>query len=327
MNTCDLNNLSNNSEIKYKSAFLMLYLGTLPAYFDFWAKSCTSNWDTFHWYVYNDHVKQKFDYNKAVTLIPYNFSKLCNDLKCELGINIPHESSRIVCDCRIILYALRKKDDSLENYDFIGYSDIDVIYGSIKNFMPDNPFQYSLISADNNRPCGPFTLFNQKYLKKILTHNHIKSRLEQNFGNQIYQSDIYKAPLSTFKPISGNTVKDQIANMINFEHLDESKELINIAELYAPVFCCSHHLQPAISRCFNHRKAIGFWENGKLRVMDNRGHIKEGAFFHFSRFKNRNRFKVDSSVLSSNRWGIYKYGFIELKSNLTKLKMLLTLLY
>ncbi|CAN2041723.1 hypothetical protein GMMP15_560126 [Candidatus Magnetomoraceae bacterium gMMP-15] len=111
--------------------------------------------------------------------------------------------------------------------------------------------------------------------------------------------------------------------MMNFKHLDESKELINIAELYAPVFCYSHPLQPTMSRWFNHRKAIA----GRLRVMDNRGHIKEGAFFHFSRFKNQSRFKVDFSMLSSNRWGVYKYGIIELKSNLTKFKMLLTLLY
>ena len=223
-----------DSSINYRSAFLIIYLGVLPSYFDFWAKSCLPNHDSFHWYVYNDHVQEKIAHNEAVTIIPYNFSELCNDMKKILGISIPDKSMRIVCDSRVILYALRETNENLEQYDFIGYSDIDVIYGDIKNFMPQNPFQYSIVSADDNRPCGPFTLFNRKYLKQILAHDHIKQSLEQNFGNQVYQSDLYKDPSYAFAPISGDTTKDQIAGMINFEHLDESEELVNIAQSYAP---------------------------------------------------------------------------------------------
>ena len=293
--------------MEYNSAFLNIYFGPLPSYFDFWAKSCIPNQDNFHWYVYNDHITEKTEYNDAVTIVPYNFDRLYGDIKNEFGIEILYEGRRIACDCRLLLYVIREKYEDLSRYDFIGYTDIDIIYGEIKCFMPENPFQYSMVSGDNNRPCGPFTLFNKKYIKNILIDGDLKKLMERNFGDNIYNSDIY--------------------------NLDESQDLLIISTKYAPVFCCANPLQPTRTNRFNYRKSIAFWENGKLTVMDNRGHIKEGAFFHFSRFKSRSRFKINYTQLIRNnidhseKFGVYKYGIVRINSNFTKLKMMLTMLY
>lgn len=318
---------TRSSQSGYRAAFLIIYLGPLPVYFDFWAKSCVYNGKTFHWYVYNDEVDSKIEYNEAVTIIPYTFEALRHDLKKNLEITIPAENRRIVCDCRMLMYEIRKQTDSLEQYDFIGYSDIDVIYGQIGKFMPPGPAQYSMISANKGAPCGPFTLFNRAYIENMVHHDLIKNRLEQNFGDQTYASDIYRSPDMTFAPMSGNSSKDQIAAGINFEHLDESEEISRLAEQYAPTSCSPDPLQPARIKWFNHRKAIAFWENGRLTVVDNRGHIREGAFFHFSRFKNRGRFKIDPEISECDRWGIYKYGIVKIGSIFSKLKMALTMFY
>jgi len=319
--------------MEYKSAFLNIYFGPLPPYFDFWAKSCVPNQDNFHWYVYNNHISEKIEYNDAVTIIPYDFDRLYNDIRNETEIKIPYEGKRIVCDCRVMIYALREKHEDLSRYDFIGYNDLDMIYGEIKCFMPDNPYQYSMISGNDGRPCGPFTLFNRKYIKNILMDDNIKNRMEKSFGDKIYNSDCYKDKFLEFAPVSGNNYKDKIANMIHFEHLDESEDLLEISKKHAPVFCCSNPLQPTRTNRFNYRKSIAFWENGKLTVMDNRGHIKEGAFFHFSRFKSRSRFKINytqpirNNIDHSEKFGVYKYGIVRINSNFTKLKMMLTMLY
>lgn len=310
-----------------RSAFLIIYLGKLPGYFDFWAKTCAPNHDTCHWFVYNDHIRERTEYNKAVTIVPYTFEALCSDMASKAGIHIPDRNTRIVCDCRVMLYLLRKAEDHLDQYDFIGYSDIDVVYGRINDFLPENPTDYALISAHEHRPCGPFTLFNRTYLGQILSDPRIKTYLEYNFGNQVYDSAAYTEAESAFKPVSGNRQKDQIRDQTDFKHLDESDELVEIAARFAPVFCSPDSLQPTMTKGFNHRKAIAFWNRGRLTIVDNLGHKREGAFFHFSRFKNRKRFKVDPDVLSADHIGIYKYGFIAYKSPWTFIKLFLTMLY
>ena len=308
-------------------AFLILYLGELPAYFKYWAKTCEPNHDHFHWFVYNDRIARKEDYNQAVTLVPYSFERLCSDLKSSLQIHLPPQNTRVVCDCRAMLYALRKDVDLLDRYDFIGYSDLDVVYGDITRFLPDSPGQYSLISAAGHRPGGPFTLFNRNYLHAILEHDRIKTRLEQAFGNLPAALPGLQYDDSTFKPMSGNSTKDKITAHLKFAHLDESEELVEMAESHAPAFCKAVPLQPAMGRWFDHRRAFALWDKGRLYVRDVWGHQKEGAVFHFSRFKNRSRFHITSDALEADLLGIYKYGIIDARPLSTRFKMLLTLLY
>ncbi len=309
------------------SAFLITYLGKLPAYFDFWAKSCESNHKNFHWFVYTDQITEVYVKNKAVTLVPITFDKICQDMQNVFGISIPIQNTRIVCDIRLMLYPLRKSYENLEKYDFIGYTDIDVMYGKIIDFLPENIAKYSMISAHTDRPCGPFTLFNKKYLHDICSHKTIRSFFEQEFEEKIYKSKTYSENSTTFKPMSGNSIKDKIAKEMGFSHLDEAKIVVSIAQKFAPVFCNAEPLQPAMTNGFHYRKAFAIWNEGRLYVNDVFGVKKEGAFFHFSRFKNRSRFKSNPYVLGGGKIGICKYGFISIKSRWTKLKLFLSLLY
>jgi len=308
-------------------AFLILYFGNLPPYFKYWAKTCEPNHDHFHWFVYNDRIARKETYNLAVTLVPYAIERLRADLDACLHIHLPVQNTSVVCDCRTLLYALRKDADLLDVYDFIGYSDLDVVYGDILRFLPDQPGQYSLISAADHRPCGPFTLFNRTYLRAILDHDRIKTRLEQTFGNLPADLPGLRENDSAFKPMSGNSTKDKIAEHLNFAPLDESGDLVEIAETHAPAFCRAVPLQPAMGRWFDHRRAFALWDKGRLHVRDIWGHQKEGAVFHFSRFKNRSRFQITSDALEADRLGIYKYGIIDARSLSVRFKMALTLLY
>lgn len=339
-----------------KSAFLVLFFGELPPYFGLWAKSCEANHKNFHWFVYNDKIKIQYELNCAVTMVPYTFGEMITDFKNILNINIPDVNTKIVCDCRTVLFALRQEKDSLDKFDFIGYSDVDLIYGQLDKFLPEDMLQYSMISADDNRPCGPFTLINRKYIKNICEDDRIKKRLELSLDifynnhnklsatsknensskttsyeklhvntspNSINKND----EVSKFAPVSNKTCNPEDVKHSNFGHLDESIELLDIAKEYAPVFCKATPLQPTMTPEINHRRAFAIWENGAVTVWDNRGRSKEGGFFHFSRFKNKKRFKVKDDVSNAKKWGIYKYGSIEIYSKWTFAKMMLTLYY
>ena len=307
-----------------KSAFLVLFFGELPHYFNLWAKSCEINHKNFHWFVYNDKLKSKYHFNDAVTMIPYKFDEMVTDFKNILYINI--SDKKIVCDCRTILYPLRKDKESLDSFDFIGYTDIDLVYGKLNKFLPENMLQYSMISADDERPCGPFTLINRKYIEAVCKDDRIKKRFELS-DNKILNGNISPTNISNFAPISNKTcnIKDVVSS--GFGHFDESLEFVDIMKEFAPVFCKAAPLQPTMTATINHRKAFAVWENGTITVFDNMFRSKEGAFFHFSRFKNKKRFKIKKDTLNTKKIGIYKYGIVEISSKWKFLKIMLSLYY
>lgn len=275
-----------------KVAFLVPFFGKKPTYFDWWAKSCEHNSANFHWYVYNDHVDSKIFYNKSVTIIPLQFGEMIKSFKNILNLNIVNNVRR-VCDYRILFPVIRMKDDSLCGYDFYGYTDIDVIYGNFIKFIGDDFYKYSIISGNYNRPCGPFTMINRMCFDKIINSEVVRRNIE------------------------------------SFDHhaFDESIDLKDIVVGDGECLCDPDPIQPALTKNFNHRKTFCVWDKGSLDVYDNRWNRKNGAFYHFSRYKNKKRFRVDTSALMSDSFCVYKYGIVPYKSIMTKFFIRLSLLY
>lgn len=263
-----------------KCAFLVPFFGAIPPYFPFWAKSCEANQDHFYWYVYSDQIRTKQKVNSAVMLIPYDFSEMAADFKHYLHIHIKGYFIRKLCEYRIMFYFLRKDREGLEQFDFIGYTDMDMIYGRLFQFLPNDMNQYSLIGADDHAPCGPFTLINRHCIQ------------------QLAESEIVKNVMSSS----------------SFHVLDESPQLLEIMSKCKPVFCRADPIQPTMTKHFNKRKTFAIWNNGSVTVWDIKGNRKEGGFYHFSRYKGKKRFNINESLLKSSRWGICKFGFVNLIS-------------
>ena len=139
------------------AAFCVPFFGPLPPYFIHWVKSCEINHGHFHWFVYSDHVRSRRRLNRAVTIIPYTFDAMAADFKNIFGIEIFRENLRMICNYRILFYSLRRGKEPLDRYDFIGYTDLDMIYGDLAQFMPKETRDYHMISGDDGHPCGPFT--------------------------------------------------------------------------------------------------------------------------------------------------------------------------
>ncbi|MCF8044282.1 MAG: hypothetical protein K9J83_00375 [Desulfarculaceae bacterium] len=258
-----------------KCAFLVPFFGPLPDYFHFWAASCLPNCEMFHWYVYNDHISEKTVVNDAVTLVPYTYDQMISDFEERLNIRIPGHYPRRVCDYRLLFYYLRVDREPLDQFDYIGFTDMDMIYGRLARFMPEDMDEYSMISADDDRPCGPFTLINIDCLGHIKAYEDIQAVMESKEHNSF----------------------------------NESKTLKEIVSVSMPAFCRADPLQPAMTKKINHRHTFATWKNGKVTVYDNFGHGKEGGFYHFSRFKNEDRFKISAKdAAQSSHWVVCKFG-------------------
>lgn len=269
----------NHNALKF--AFLVPFFGPLPPYFDFWAKSCEPNHERFHWYVYSDQITSSYALNSAVTIVPYLFEEMRRDISSILNINIPENNKRKVCDYRIMFYFLRRHKEPLDSYDYIGYTDVDMVYGAIADYLPENVEQYALISANEGKPCGPFTLIKRPMLDILRESDEIK---------RCFEADVH----------------------LKF---DESEKLMNILknEQHA-VFCHFSPLQPMRSLGFNYKRCFALWENGTVSVRDSRGNNRGGAFFHFSRFKGNRKFKIRSDALRSPQWVVCRYGIFVVKS-------------
>ncbi|MCG8615666.1 MAG: hypothetical protein MI802_05570, partial [Desulfobacterales bacterium] len=185
-----------------RTAFLVPFFGPLPPYFDFWVNSCEANQEDFHWFVYNDHVEEITRLNPAVTLIPYRFEEMVSAFDTELNIQIPGKHLRRVCDYRMLFYFIRREEDALDDYGFIGYTDMDMVYGRLKAFMPENMADYAVISADDDAPCGPFTLMNRKQLHRFRSWEHLKPEMEkvqhESFNENKQLIDILKGDLEVW---------------------------------------------------------------------------------------------------------------------------------
>lgn len=260
-----------------KTAFLVPFFGPLPPYFHFWAKSCEPNRDRFHWFVYNDHLNRRKRLNPAVTLIPYQFDEMKAAFADKLGIVLPGRHLRRVCDYRLLFYFIRRAEESLDDFGFIGYTDMDMVYGRLKDFLPENMGQYAMISADDDAPCGPFTLMNRHQLHRLGAWKHLKAEMEK----------------------------------VCHESFNENRLLMRIIGRDLPVWCRADALQPQMCQGMNHRHHFGIWDNGRVMVRDCWQRTREGGFYHFSRYKNRDRFNITPAAVHSGQWCIHKFGISE----------------
>ena len=273
-----------------KSAFLVPFFGKLPDYFDFWVKSCEANHEGFHWFVYSDMVKEIARPNSAVTIIPYTFDEMRKDFKKKLGIEIKGHQIRRVCDYRLLFYFIRREKENLDEYDFIGYTDVDMIYGKISDYLPSDMSQYSMICGHNHRPCGPFTLMNRSQIHRLMEWEGIKQEME----NEKHRS------------------------------FNESLKLKEILSQELPALCKADPLQPQRAG-LDQRHHYVVWNGGEIMVHDRWFRKKPGAFYHFSRHKNKRRFNVDVTAMDHPSWVVFKRGILPAEPLLSRLKFFYSL--
>jgi hypothetical protein len=262
-------------------ALLNIWLGSkLPSYFDFFAKSCSFN-KGWNWFLFTDCVGSVMKYNESITLIPYTWKDLYKDCYFLDNINYKVDTrwnqskeqlSNLIMwpkkgwPCR--LYLAKKYNKILENYNFIGTFDCDVIYGDLNSRMPKNISDYGVVTGHsgalhptnkNPRVCFPFTIFNSNCFDDIFSY--VENRefiLDSNYEFSSYFFNKHKV-------FFGNNIQP-IGETIGF-----------------------------------HDKRTTTWKEGRLFINN-----IEGGFYHFIKEKNNKNFKWNLDCLKYNNWIIDK---------------------
>lgn len=168
---------------------LITYFGNLPWYFAYFLHSCKFN-STIDFLIFSD-IENKYTLPSNVQIIHTEFDdiKILASKKLDLQVNIKFPYK--LCDFKPA-YGLIFEDYT-KGYDFWGQSDIDLIFGSLRNFMTfeilkENDF----ISFRHDYITGCFTLCRNNFLmnnffkrskdyKKVFTSSDHMAFDELNF--------------------------------------------------------------------------------------------------------------------------------------------------
>lgn len=130
---------------------LIPYFGRWPFWIPFFLQTCRWNPDI-EWLFFTD-CGEPDDLPDNVKIQPMSFAGYCQLVSKGLGISFNPASPYKLCDIKPALGYLHS--EHLEGFDFWGFSDIDLIYGDLRQyFSKERLSRYDLISTHARRISG-----------------------------------------------------------------------------------------------------------------------------------------------------------------------------
>ena len=261
------------------------YFGRLPVGFNLWLESCSYN-KNFSFVVFTDNdVDEEIPDNVEIVRMSFDEfrEKIQKKFKFKVSLNEPYK----LCDFKPTYgYVF---SDYIKGYDYWGYCDLDLIFGDIEKFMPDE--KYDKISYH-----GHFCLY------KNLAN--IREMFMENSNNTIGYIDI----LSHGQSFAFDEIGDYGINKI-FQ--DRGLSIYDFRKFVADVNCrrkgmyCRGRVlsENGKGRRFfgkNDKEKIFVFDNGKVYSYNVKGKKfdDEYAYVHFQKRKmvnkvrNRDRFLI-----------------------------------
>ena len=120
-----------------KILLIIPYFGTFPTYFPLFLQSCRHN-STIDWLLLTDN-RQSYDYPDNVHVVYTDFSTLQAVVQAKFDFPIVLHQPYKLCDYKPAYGYLFS--DYLKGYDFWGHSDLDLIFGDLRRFLPDEQLE------------------------------------------------------------------------------------------------------------------------------------------------------------------------------------------
>ena len=115
-----------------KTALIIAYFGPIPSFINLFLKGCEYNKDI-DFLFFTDWDCTKLPMVGNVSNIPFTLQKFNETASKKCGIKINVNSGYKLCDLKPAWPHIF--EDYVVNYDFVGYCDIDLIFGQINHFF------------------------------------------------------------------------------------------------------------------------------------------------------------------------------------------------
>jgi hypothetical protein len=188
--------LSITVEKQEKSiAVLICYYGNFPWYFAYFLESCKFN-PTVNFIIITDNLAEDFSLPENILFVPSTLDGFNSLASQKLGLNTNIITPYKICDFKPAFGLIF--EDLIEEYDFWGHGDIDVIFGNIRGFITEDLLsRYDLISIRPDWMPGCFLLFKNeqkminlfsqsKDYRRVFTVAEYLNFDETSFGHQYF---------------------------------------------------------------------------------------------------------------------------------------------
>lgn len=306
---------------KLKSICIIIpYFGKWPKWFDKFIISCKYN-PTINWLIVSN--------NNSPEVLPNNikFYKISlnkfNELAgYQLGIKTKIYHPYKICDFKPSFGNIFNSE--IKEYDFWGYSDLDLVYGDIRKFISSNILEkYDIISPNSSFIPGHFCLFkNKPRINTLFTKSVFYKRVFENeriyFFDEHFKYRGIKLKKGYDKKIKMRIKKHLVLSYLKKNYLlsalysfqkrimsylfpDRSKntklrDFNNIVNYYSDIdelqlYKSDVYMDDILKRISNKKKWMIVWEDGKL--FDEK---KELLYFHFQLSKFNSHFKIIDNI-------------------------------
>lgn len=163
--------------MKYRLCAIIAWFGPFPKSMNAFLYSCKRNHD-FNWIIFSDSVCGNLPTN--VKLINMTLSELKKIIEEKVGFSVSLERPYKICDFRPAFGKIF--EDYLQDYDFWGYGDIDVVYGNLSHFINDEICE----KYDKIYPCG--------HLSYIRNREDVNLLYKKNISGTLNYLDVFTSP-------------------------------------------------------------------------------------------------------------------------------------
>jgi hypothetical protein len=254
-----------------KSILIIIdYFGSWPEWFPLFLESCRTN-PTIQWHIHTD-CPIPADPPANVVFFPIQFDAYCAFVSKRLGISFHTALAYKICDLRTTFGVLY--EDETQNFDYFGYTDLDLIYGDIRAFYTDEVLTHNLISTHRGIVSGHFTLFkNTKRMREAFRHIPTWKAVLENPHNVPWDQCLDESKLARLciapRTLFGKNKKWRRAGYWKNNYF---------VEQYSTPFTPS----PWIDGRDDHPDTW-YWKDG--RITNNRDGKREFMYLHFMNFR------------------------------------------
>lgn len=228
---------------------------------------------------------------KNVKFIKTTFDDYINRYKLVLGMSINIPNPYKICDLRPFFGIIHQ--EIIKNYDFFGWTDVDVLFGDIRSFYSDNILnQYEVLSTHKTRLSGHLALLrnNEKHRtigykiynwKQALQNPNFVGIDEHGITNAL-QMTLFDKIAEKFKFSKDNLILNFIRKTKTTKHY--------FVEQYTTPFTPIPWLDGSVNSA---QPEEWYYEKGDVTNKRDKG--RKFMYIHFMNFKSRT-WRTDGSI-------------------------------